>query len=45
MQALVKSRPERGIWLEEVPIPKPGINDALIRVLLTGILRNRRAHL
>src|SRR5579862_1742685 len=37
MQALVKSRPERGIWLEEVPIPKPGINDALIRVLLTGI--------
>jgi len=37
MHALVKSRPERGLWLEDVPIPQPGINDALIRVLLTGI--------
>ena len=37
MRALVKSRPEKGLWLEEVPIPKPGINDVLIKVLLTGI--------
>jgi threonine 3-dehydrogenase len=37
MKALVKSRPERGLWLEEVPVPEPGINDVLIRVLLTGI--------
>jgi len=37
MRALVKSRPERGLWLEEVPVPTPGINDVLIRVLLTGI--------
>jgi threonine 3-dehydrogenase len=37
MHALVKSRPERGLWLEDVPIPQPGINDALIRVLVTGI--------
>src|ERR1700691_5634002 len=37
MKALVKSRPEPGLWLEEVPVPEPGINDVLIRVLMTGI--------
>jgi threonine 3-dehydrogenase len=37
MKALVKSRAERGLWLEDVPPPQPGINDVLIRVLITGI--------
>jgi threonine 3-dehydrogenase len=37
MKALVKSRPEPGLWLEDVPAPTPGINDVLIRVLMTGI--------
>jgi threonine 3-dehydrogenase len=37
MKALVKSRAGPGLWLEEVPVPEPGINDVLIRVLLTGI--------
>jgi len=37
MKALVKSRREPGLWLEEVPVPQPGINDVLIRVLMTGI--------
>src|SRR5438477_5101383 len=37
MKALVKSRAERGLWLEEVPVPQIGINDVLIRVLRTGI--------
>jgi threonine 3-dehydrogenase len=37
MKALVKSRKERGLWLEDVPKPELGINDVLIRVLLTGI--------
>lgn len=37
MKALVKSRAERGLWLEEVPKPRIGINDVLIQVLLTGI--------
>ncbi len=32
MRALVKSRPEPGIWMEEVPVPELGINDVLIRV-------------
>ncbi len=37
MKALVKSRPERGLWLEEIDVPKIGINDVLIQVLRTGI--------
>ncbi len=37
MKALVKSRPEPGLWLEEVPVPQIGINDVLIRVLRTSI--------
>jgi threonine 3-dehydrogenase len=37
MKALVKSNAERGLWLEDVPEPKIGINDALVRVLYTGI--------
>ena len=37
MKALVKSRATRGLWLEDVPEPEPGINDVKIRVLCTGI--------
>jgi threonine 3-dehydrogenase len=37
MKALVKREPKVGLWLEEVPVPKIGINDVLIRVLRTGI--------
>ena len=37
MKALVKSREERGLWLEDVPEPEMGINDVMIRVLKTGI--------
>jgi threonine 3-dehydrogenase len=37
MRALVKSRPEIGLWMEEVPVPEPGINDVLVRILKTGI--------
>ena len=32
MKALVKSRAERGLWLEEIPEPAMGINDVLMRV-------------
>jgi threonine 3-dehydrogenase len=37
MKALVKSRPEPGLWLEEVPEPDIGLNDVLIKVDRTGI--------
>jgi threonine 3-dehydrogenase len=37
VKALVKTRAEKGLWLEDVPEPSIGINDVLIRVLRTGI--------
>jgi threonine 3-dehydrogenase len=37
MQAVVKSRAEPGLWLEEVPVPKAGADDLLIRVVKTSI--------
>ncbi len=37
MKALVKSKSETGLWLEDVPIPDIGINDVLIRTLKTSI--------
>jgi threonine 3-dehydrogenase len=37
MKALVKSRAERGLWLEDVPEPAIGINDVLVRVRYAGI--------
>jgi len=37
MKALVKSRAEAGLWMENVPEPEIGPNDVLIRVDRTGI--------
>jgi len=37
MKALVKSRPEEGLWLESVPVPEVGPNDVLIKILRTSI--------
>jgi threonine 3-dehydrogenase len=37
VKALVKSKSEPGLWLEDIEVPKIGINDVLIRVLRTGI--------
>ena len=37
MKALVKSKSEPGLWLEDIPEPKVGINDVLIQVDRTGI--------
>jgi threonine 3-dehydrogenase len=37
VKALVKSRAEPGLWLEDVPEPSLGINDVKIRVDKTGI--------
>ena len=37
MRALVKAKPEEGLWLEDVAEPEIGINDVLIRVRKTGI--------
>ena len=32
MRALVKARPEPGLWMEEVPVPEPGPDEVLVRV-------------
>ncbi len=37
MKAILKSRAERGLWLEDVPEPEIGVNDVLIKVDRTGI--------
>src|SRR5207237_8544129 len=37
MQAIVKAKPELGLWLEEVPVPEVGSDDVLIRVLKASI--------
>lgn len=37
MKALVKKAPQRGLWLEEVPVPEPGTNDVLIQIQKTAI--------
>ena len=37
MKALVKAKPETGIWMERVPVPEPGANDVLVKVKKTAI--------
>ena len=37
MRALVKAKPEPGLWLQDVPEPELGVNDVLIKVDRTGI--------
>lgn len=37
MKALVKSRPEPGLWMENVPVPEIGPDDVLVKVTRTGI--------
>ena len=37
MKALIKARPEAGIWLGDLPVPRPGPNDVLIRMRKTAI--------
>src|SRR6266403_1214153 len=37
MKAIVKARAEPGLWLEDVPVPKVGGDDVLIRVLKASI--------
>jgi threonine 3-dehydrogenase len=37
MKALVKAKPERGIWMQDIPRPSVGHNDVLIRVNRSAI--------
>ncbi len=37
MKALVKAKPERGIWMEDIAVPEVGHNDVLIKINRTAI--------
>ncbi len=37
MKALVKAKPEQGLWLQDVPIPYIGYNEVLIKIVKTAI--------
>ncbi len=37
MKALIKAKPEKGIWLQEVNVPEIGVNDVLIKVSKSAI--------
>ncbi len=37
MKSLVKLRPEKGIWMQVMPMPHVGINDVLIKIKKTAI--------
>ena len=37
MKALIKLRSEKGIWMEDVPVPHTGVNDVLIKIKKTAI--------
>lgn len=37
MRAIVKSKPEKGLWMEVVNIPQPGIEEVLIKVTKASI--------
>lgn len=37
MKALVKLRPEKGLWMEDMPLPHVGINDVLVKIKKTAI--------
>ena len=45
MKALVKAQRAPGIWMEDIPEPKVGHNDVMIRVAQDRDLRHRHAHL
>lgn len=37
MKALMKKKPEQGLWIEDVPVPEVGTNDVLIKIQKTAI--------
>ena len=37
MKALVKAKPEPGLWMEQIPVPETGPNDVLVSIKKTAI--------
>ena len=42
MWALVKEKPEEGLWMKRVPIPEVGPNDVKIKIHKTAIWKDTR---
>ena len=37
MRAIVKAKPEPGLWMQNVEVPQVGPNDVLIKIIRTSI--------
>ncbi|MBN1926473.1 MAG: L-threonine 3-dehydrogenase [Prolixibacteraceae bacterium] len=37
MKAIVKSSPEKGLWMEDIPVPVPGVNEVLLKIKKSAI--------
>ena len=37
MKALVKAKPEPGLWMQQQPVPAPGPDEVLIKIKKTAI--------
>ena len=37
MKALVKAKPEKGLWMQQVPVPEPDVDEVLIKVRKSAI--------
>lgn len=37
MKAIVKAKPEKGLWMEDVPVPKIGVNEVLLKIKKSAI--------
>jgi len=37
MKAIRKLYPQKGIWMEDIPVPKPGVNEVLIKISKSAI--------
>ena len=45
MKALVKARPEEGLWMQTVPVPEPGPDEVSDQGAQVSHLRDRCPHL
>jgi hypothetical protein len=37
MKAIRKLHPQKGIWMEDIPVPVPGVNEVLIKISKSAI--------
>ena len=37
MKAIRKMEPTKGLWMQEIPVPQPGVNEVLIKISKSAI--------